>query len=141
MESKVSNLIPYKKGETGNPHGRPRKFVTTLKESGYKLHEINDCIQVMLQMTLSELAEVLTDDNATILEKTIANAMRNSLKKGSLYSIDTLLSRVFGKPKEQVETKNLTALTGKITIEVKNSNIPLSNRETDVDIKRDVSNN
>lgn len=136
----MSNLIPYQKGQTGNPYGRPRKFVTTLKESGYKLHEINDCIQVMLQMTLSELAEVLTDDNATILEKTIANAMRQSLKKGSLYSIDTLLSRVFGKPKEQLETKNLTALTGKITIEIKNSNIPLSSRETDVDIKRNVSN-
>lgn len=88
------------KGETMNPNGRPKKYVTLLKESGYKLSEINDTIQVMMSMDLQELKEVYDNPKATILEKTIANAMRKSLEKGSLYSIDTLLTRVYGKPKE-----------------------------------------
>lgn len=88
------------KGETMNPNGRPKKYVTLLKESGYKLSEINDTIQVMMSMDLTELKEVFDNPKATILEKTIANAMRKSLEKGSLYSIDTLLTRVYGKPKE-----------------------------------------
>ena len=90
------------KGETMNPNGRPKKFTTLLKESGYRISEINDTIQVMLQMTMEELADVYKNENATILEKTIANAMKKSLEKGSLYSIDTLLTRVFGKPKEKI---------------------------------------
>ena len=86
-----------------NPNGRPKKFTTLLKESGYRISEINDTIQVMLQMTMEELADVYKNENATILEKTIANAMKKSLEKGSLYSIDTLLTRVFGKPKETAQ--------------------------------------
>ena len=99
------NLIPAKKGEVRNPNGRPKKYVTQLKEIGYKLVEINDTIQAMLSMNLDELKLVWDDPNATILEKTIANAMRKSLEKGSLYSIETLLSRVYGKPKETAEVQ------------------------------------
>lgn len=99
------NIEPHKwkKGESGNPNGRPRKFVTTLRENGYKLSEINDTIQSMMSMTIDELKEAYDNPTATILEKTIANAMKKSLEKGSLYSMETLLTRVYGKPKEQVD--------------------------------------
>lgn len=88
------------KGETMNPNGRPKKYVSLLKDAGYKLSEINDTIQTMMAMDLDELAQVFKNPKATILEKTIANAMRKSLEKGSLYSLETLLTRVYGKPKE-----------------------------------------
>ena len=99
------NIEPYKmkKGETLNPNGRPRKYVSLLKDSGYKLSEINDTIQSMMAMDLEELKQVWDNPKATILEKTIANAMKKSLEKGSLYSLETLLTRVYGKPKEQVD--------------------------------------
>jgi poly-beta-hydroxyalkanoate depolymerase len=99
---KKENIEPYKwdKGVSGNPNGRPKKYVSILKESGYKLSEINDTIQNMMAMDLDELKDVYTNPKATILEKTIANAMKKSLEKGSLYSLDTLLTRVYGKPKE-----------------------------------------
>jgi hypothetical protein len=102
------------KGETMNPNGRPKKFVTLLKEHGYKVSEVNDTVQAMLAMTLDELKEVWNDPKATILEKTIANAMRKSLEKGSLYSIETLLSRVYGKPKETADVNQ--TVTGEIKI-------------------------
>ena len=89
------------KGETANPNGRPRKYVSQLREQGYKLAEDNDTIQTIMSMDLDELKQVWDNPKATILEKTVANALMTSLKKGSLYSIDTLLTRVYGKPKEQ----------------------------------------
>jgi len=91
------------KGETMNPNGRPRKYVSLLKEQGYKLAEVNDCIQAIMSMDMQELKAVWDNPKATILEKTIAAAMRKSLEKGSLYSLETLLTRVYGKPKEQMD--------------------------------------
>jgi hypothetical protein len=94
------------KGETNNPNGRPRKYVSLLKDAGYKLSEINDTIQNMMAMDIQELKGVYENPQATILEKTIASAMRKSLEKGSLYSLETLLTRVYGKPKETAEVTN-----------------------------------
>ena len=100
------NLKPFVKGQSGNINGRPRKYVTLLKEQGYKLSEINDTIQVMMSMNMEELNEVYKNPKATIIEKTIANAMNKSLMKGSLYSLETLMTRVYGKPKEQIDMKS-----------------------------------
>ena len=97
------HLIPFKKGQSGNPKGRPKKFVLTLKKEGYKLTEINDTIQAMVSMTIDELKAVYENDKSTILEKTVASALRASLKKGQLDSIETLLNRVYGKPKEKMD--------------------------------------
>ena len=99
------NLTPFKKGEVANPNGRPRKYVSLLKEQGYKLSEINDSIQALMSMDEEELRAVSLNDAATVLEKTVAKAMLKSLSNGSLFSLDTLLTRVYGKPKEQMDIK------------------------------------
>jgi hypothetical protein len=91
------------KGETANPNGRPKKFTTLMKEQGYKLSEVNDSIQAIMSMDEKEIREVTKNENATMLEKTVAKAIIKSYEKGSLYSMDTLLSRVYGKPKETVD--------------------------------------
>lgn len=108
------NLKPAQKGEVRNPNGRPRKFVSELKSQGYKLSEVNDAIQVLMSMTIDELKDVYENKQATVLEKTVASAIKKSIEKGSLYSIETLLTRVYGKPKEQVDLNT----SGGVQIEV-----------------------
>ncbi len=132
------NLKPFKKGfdEKRNINGRPRKYVSNLKDQGYKMAEVNDAIQVLMSMTMQELNEVASNPEATVLEMTVAKAMLKSMKNGSLYSLDTLLTRSFGKPKETVDTNINGELKGKIEVVVTSSAIPLANRETDVDVTK-----
>jgi hypothetical protein len=108
----------FKPGESGNPNGRPRKYVSDLKAQGYKLSEVNDAIQALMSMDLEELKEVAQNPKATVLEVTIAMAIKKSIDRGSLYSIETLLTRVYGKPKELTEASG----TQKIIVEYVNQN-------------------
>lgn len=119
MAKKDIEKYQIQKGQVLNPNGRPKKYVTLLKEQGYKISEVNDTIQVMLSMDMEELKTVWENPKATILEKTIANAMRKSLEKGSLYSLETLMNRVYGKPKETVDQNITTEEPIKITLNLK----------------------
>lgn len=100
------NLIPhhFKPGNRANPKGRPKKFVTLLGEQGYKRHEINQTIQALLSLNMRELEEVIQSKDATVLELTVANALKKGVTKGSVFTTEILISRVFGQPKQEVET-------------------------------------
>jgi len=114
-------LKPFKKGydERREGNGRPKKFTTLMKEEGYKLSEVNDSIQAIMAMDEQEIKKVLKNEGATMLEKTVAKAIIKSYEKGSLYSMDTLLSRVYGKPKETVDA-TVEAKTINVTLNLEN---------------------
>ena len=92
----------FVKGQSGNPNGQPRKLASRLKEIGYTPAQVSDTINAMLAMTIDELKAIYEDKESSILEKTIANALKISLSKGNLNSIDTLLNRSHGKAQEKI---------------------------------------
>ena len=99
------NLKALKKGydPRRNLKGRPRKWISEIKQQGYSLSEITDAIQVLISLDLQQLQEIRNNPASTVLEVTIASAIIRSIQKGDLDSIETLITRVFGKPKEKIE--------------------------------------
>lgn len=97
------NPKPWIKGQSGNPNGRPRKIVNVLGKFGYKKGEINETISTMMTLTMEELKDIYQDKNSTILEKTIASALKKGIEKGDLGGIETLLNRVYGRAKLEVD--------------------------------------
>lgn len=126
------NIKPrWKKGESGNPNGRPKKPVLQMRVQGYKLAEINDTIQAMCSMDIQQLTEIWQNPKSTVLEKTIASALRKGIEKGNLQSVETLLNRVYGKPKEQMDitTNGETINTPKLEIEIIRKQMDNGNEE------------
>jgi hypothetical protein len=107
MKKKNPKRIPDNKNtpveESKRSSGKPRKYVSLLKEQGYTLAEINDCIQAMMAMDIKELTAIGKDASATILEKTVARAMIKSLESGNLNSVKALLDRAYGSPKQTID--------------------------------------
>jgi hypothetical protein len=81
----IENLIAFKKGQTGNPNGRPKK----LPELGVLM------------------AEVLGEEkNGMPAAKAILMALGAKAKKGDIRAAEVLLNRGYGLPKQSITNNN-----------------------------------
>lgn len=113
--SKVRSNGFDKNPQNINRKGRPRKWILEMKEQGYKLSEITDVIQILISLEPEKLKELKSNPSSTALEVSIASAILKSISKGDLDSIETLITRVYGKPKEKIEQEiNVTNHTIKL---------------------------
>jgi len=104
------NLKKWKKGESGNPSGRPKKIETVIKEHFLEEHNLKltktqsqDIIKNILGKTRKELVEMATNEDLPFWIALIAKKAQRDFEKGSIHILDVLFDRVYGKPKEEVE--------------------------------------
>lgn len=88
MKGVPPDQTKFKKGQSGNPNGRPKK-----------LPELDRL-----------LADVLGEDQM----KAIIRAMEIRALKGDTRAAELILNRAYGKPKETIQQMN----TGEITVKV-----------------------
>jgi hypothetical protein len=81
------NLKHFKKGETGNPNGRPRKL---------------PALDRLMADVLGEEKDGITAGEA------ILKALRSKATKGDVRAAEVLLDRAYGKPKQTTDT-NITS--------------------------------
>jgi hypothetical protein len=80
------NLKSYKKGQSGNPNGRPRKL---------------PALDKLMADVLGEEKDGITAGEA------ILKALRAKATKGDVRAAEVLLDRAYGKPKQTTDT-NIT---------------------------------
>lgn len=105
------NLKPaWKKGESGNPDGRPKKIENVLTDYFLAEHNLKltksqsqDIIRTILGKTKSELMELAKNDELPFWVSLIAKKATRDFEKGSIHILDVLFDRVYGKPKEEVD--------------------------------------
>ena len=97
----------FKPGESGNPNGRPKKFVadiiTQLKEAGYeniKPSQVADVYETLLVLPKGELTEIGQDDSQPMIFRIIARAM---LSNKGFEIIERMLDRTHGKAKQTTD--------------------------------------
>lgn len=122
------NLIPAKKGEVRNPNGRPKKVENVLKEfflSEYNVKlsssQTNEIIKGILSKSRSELVELAKNEDLPFWVSMIAKKATRDYEKGSIHLLELLFDRVYGKPKETLES-TITEKSIKITLNLNNPN-------------------
>lgn len=120
------NLIPYKKGQSGNPNGRPKKIENVLKDvflSEYNVKlsksQTEEIIKNILSKSRSELIELAKNDDLPFWISMIAKKATRDYERGSIHLLELLFDRVYGKPKETVD-QNIEAKTINVTLNLEN---------------------
>ena len=103
-KTNTSGLKPFKKGQSGNPKGRPRKIPQR---------------DALLADVLGEEKDGVTAAQAILM------ALRSKATKGDVRAAEVLLDRAYGKPKQDISA-SLSANMVTVVVNGQPRNEPIS---------------
>jgi hypothetical protein len=121
--------------ENINRNGRPKALRNVIKDLFIEEFNVqlsssqaNEMIMAMLCMTERQVSELGERDDVPFWLKMISKKMERDLSRGSIHLMEVLFDRVYGKPKETIDT-TVTLPKAEIHVATISSPIDLSNSE------------
>lgn len=122
----IPNAKKFRKGESGNPDGRPPKLLSTitaeLKSKGYEratANQVADAFETLMNVPQNELADMVKDEKAPMSLRIVGKAM---LTAKGWEVLQAMLDRAHGRAKQQMDVtsdgKQIQPQTIHITREV-----------------------
>jgi hypothetical protein len=119
--SEAFEAAKWKKGESGNPNGRPPDPPALKKLKNLTKAELVDVGNMVIKGDHDALKKLAKAPKATVLQRMLASVAVKVIEKGDMHSLDILLNRMVGKVKDEV------AFTGNVPQVV--VNLPSNGRE------------
>lgn len=93
----------WKKGESGNPKGRPVIPKGSLEIRKLTAEELIEIGTTILRANDAEVERIFSDPNEPYINRIVASILKRTYEQGSSGQFDTMMNRIVGKPKEVVE--------------------------------------
>lgn len=93
----------FKKGVSGNPQGRTPMTpeINSLKKLGKE--KVKEIIDLAMNNRMTEIQNIIDDENTSALIYGLAKSIKIAADKGDFATLDKILDRTIGRPKETVE--------------------------------------
>ena len=121
--------------ENINRNGRPKALRNVIKDLFIEEFNVqlsssqaNEMIMAMLCMTERQISELGERDDVPFWLKMISKKMERDLSRGSIHLMEVLFDRVYGKPKETIDS-TISMPKAEINVATISSPIDLSNSE------------
>lgn len=85
----------WKKGQSGNPGGKPKQLLT--------IASVSALMGRFAHLSEEQLATVLKDPKATVIEKMVGSVIMKAIQAGDYTRLSFLLDRTVGKVKDVSE--------------------------------------
>lgn len=92
----------FKKGQTGNPNGRPTVPKEIREFKKLTAQQVEEIVSTLLYATETDIKDLLANPEASQLKRIVASILMATFESGNMTQFDQLLNRVIGKPKETI---------------------------------------
>lgn len=119
---------PWKKGQSGNPKGRPKGSTNIIRQALRELtvDTYREVIETVLKGNTAALQEIIDNPETPVIQVGVAKAFMKAMKAGDYAVIERIAERIVGKIPDEINlvSKNLNA----------NVNLPTESSVTEKEI-------